>query len=65
MFHTALKTLESLTQKFVYEALEEGERCQVFVVIMLDGEIEVTPGSGVYNRTLESDASWVVKKTSF
>lgn len=58
-FHDALKDLVVIVKVAVGKALLPGQKCQVFCVIMLDGEIETQPGSGVYNSNLESIAEWV------
>lgn len=62
VFHLALKALNALVQKNVFEALEPGGRCQVFVTIELDGEVETAPGSKVYSRFLESAATVIEKE---
>ncbi len=64
MFHEALKSLDAIVQTTVMEALLPGERCQVFVVIMLDEQIETSPGSRTYSNNLESTAAWVEKPGS-
>ncbi|MBI2051109.1 MAG: hypothetical protein HYT31_04920 [Parcubacteria group bacterium] len=57
-FHDALKTLKDLAARTITENLTAG-RVQLFVVIVLDGDVETKPGSGQYSNVLESDAIWV------
>ncbi|MBI1961502.1 MAG: hypothetical protein HYS45_02270 [Parcubacteria group bacterium] len=57
-FHDALKALKDLAARTIAENLKVG-RVQLFVVIMLDGDVETKPGSGQYSNVLESDAIWV------
>ncbi len=57
-FHDALKTLEELAARTIAENLKAG-RAQLFVVIMLDGDVETWPGSGKYSNMLESAAVWI------
>jgi len=61
-FHSALKALVNVTKAIVSQSLWEGERCQIFCVIMVDGDIETAPGSGKYSNNLESTAEWVEGK---
>ncbi|MFA6601484.1 MAG: hypothetical protein WCT02_01295 [Candidatus Paceibacterota bacterium] len=58
-FHTALKALLQTVSTTVRNALDSSQKCQVFVVIMLDGDIETAPGSGKYSSNLESEAVWI------
>jgi hypothetical protein len=58
-FHNALKELYRITREAVRQALSPGQKCQVFCVIMIDGEIETAAGSGVYSNNLEGPAEWV------
>lgn len=58
-FHRAIAELDSIVSETVRAVLEQGQRCQVFCVIMLDGEIETAPGSGIYSSNLESRPGWV------
>lgn len=62
VFHNALKRLDQVVSKAVSAALREAAcdiPIQVFAVIMLDDDIETSPGSGVYSSNLESEAHWV------
>lgn len=58
-FHVALKELERIVESVVEKALEYGKKCQIFCVIMIDGEVETAPGSGLFSNNLESAAKWV------
>ena len=61
-FHKALKVEHEIVKTAVSDALKSlgaGVKVQMFVVIMLDGDIETKPGSGVYSNVIESDAEWV------
>lgn len=58
-FHKALKGLVEITTQAVGQALLGSEKCQVFCVVMIDGEVETRPGSKAYSCNLESDAVWV------
>ncbi|MBI2064295.1 MAG: hypothetical protein HYT66_01125 [Candidatus Yanofskybacteria bacterium] len=58
-FHTAARILHHIVQRTVEQALDIGERCQVYCVIMTDGEVETAPGSGKYSNNIEPDAVWV------
>ncbi len=58
-FHDAIKYLFKIVKDTVSDALEPGQKCQVFCVIMLDGEVETAPGSGKYSNNVESQADWV------
>lgn len=65
VFHKALEQLNALVCTTVATALKEAgsdQMVQVFVVIMLDGDIETAPGSSVYSSNLESPAVWVDAK---
>ncbi len=62
-FHTAKKTLEKVVAETVLPNLEPGEECQVYCVIMIDGEIETVPNSGAYLNCLEGPAFWVKSPT--
>ena len=63
LFHQALKALELLARQTIIQVLrDQGDsetEIQLFVVIMLDGDIETTPGSGIYSSVLENKACWV------
>ena len=63
--YSALDTLLNIVVQNVQAVLEEGERCQVFCVLMLDGEIEYPADSGHYTSVLESEAVWVMPPPSF
>jgi len=58
-FHDALRALQCIVEKTVMKTLERGSKCQIFCVVMLDGDIETSPGSGVYSNCLESKPMWV------
>ncbi len=58
-FHQALRVLEQVVSETVIFALSSGTRCQIFCVLMLDGEIESSPGSGMYTSVLEGKPFWV------
>ncbi len=58
-FHTALKTLMEITKTSVAAALSKCSRCQIFCVVMIDGDIETAPGSGLHASNLESAPEWV------
>jgi len=61
-FHEALKRLVELYRKQIYDALVSAvstQRVQLFVVIMIDGDVEVSPDSGQYSNALESDPVWI------
>lgn len=61
-FHEALKHLHEIAKTKIKLALEKcgSDSCiQLFTVIMLDGDIETSPGSGVYSNVLEHPAEWV------
>ena len=57
-FHDALKSLVDIAKEHIARNLKKG-RVQLFCVIMLDGDVETSPGSGVYSNTLESEAIWI------
>ena len=59
MFHSALEVLGFNVAYTVRKFLLVRKRCQIFCVIMLDGEVETTPGSGQYSSSLEGKAIWV------
>lgn len=55
VFHDAQKALELLVERTTGEALHgTGKSAQIFIVMVLDKEIEVSPGSGRYSNVLES-----------
>ncbi|MEK7120695.1 MAG: hypothetical protein AAB840_01245 [Patescibacteria group bacterium] len=58
-FHQAMDTLIAIVNKTVSETLPTHMRCQTFCVIMIDGEIETSPGNGSFSSNLESEAYWV------
>ncbi|MDD5318306.1 MAG: hypothetical protein PHF79_00585 [Candidatus Pacebacteria bacterium] len=58
-FHTALEVLHTIVKDVVSKAMYGTQRCQVFCVIMIDGDVETAPGSGIYSNNLESRAEWV------
>lgn len=60
-FHKALAKLHQIASDKIAKALK-GTACpqiQLFTVIMLDGDVETSPGSGVYSNVLEHPAEWV------
>jgi len=54
-FHDGLGKLYGLVKETIEQlfALDETVNVQFFCVIQLDGQIELTPGSGVYGTQLE------------
>ena len=59
-----LRALHALVKQTLFQVLRENTRwfdleIQIFVVIMIDGDIETAPGSGRYSNTLESEPEWV------
>jgi hypothetical protein len=58
-FHDALKDLVRIVRGTIEAVLQPGQNCQIFCVIMLDGEVETSPGSGHYSNNLESTPEWV------
>lgn len=58
-FHDALIALERIVEKMVMKTLDRGKKCQIFCVIMIDGDVETSPGSGNYSSNLESEPVWV------
>lgn len=61
-FHDALKNLHAIAKEEIKLALQKcgpGSCVQLFTVLMLDGDIETSPGSGVYSNVLEHPAEWV------
>lgn len=61
-FYKALAVQHGVVKDAIIGALKKlgsEERIQVFTVLMLDGDIEVKPDSGVYSNIPESDAEWV------
>ena len=58
-FHLALEKLVEVVVRFVTKSLPVDKTCQVFCVIMLDGDIETSPGSGQYSANIESEPQWV------
>lgn len=61
VFHQALSALSVLVEQTVYESLPNGSGVQIFCVMMLDKEVETSPGSGVYSSVLESEPKMVTK----
>jgi hypothetical protein len=61
-FHKALAALHEIAKDEIVKALNSspGLRVQLFTVLMLDGDIETSPGSGVYSSVLEHVAEWIV-----
>ena len=59
-FHHALNGLHDLATETIRQALvlEGGAppSIQLFTVLMLDGDVETSPGSGVYSSVLEASA---------
>lgn len=61
VFHDALVALDKLVGVTAAGALKGTDSdVQIFVVMMLDKEIEVSPGSGIYSNVLEAPARWVI-----
>ena len=60
-FHKALAKLHEIAKEKMAKALNnsQGLRVQLFTVLMLDGDIETSPGSGVYSNMLEHPAEWI------
>lgn len=58
-FHDALRALECIVERTVMKTLDRGKKCQIFCVIMIDGDVETSPGSGNYSNNLESKPIWV------
>ena len=58
-FHKALKALEQLVEETTRGSLPSGVSAQVFVVIMIDDEVETAPGSGTYSSVLEAEPTWI------
>lgn len=59
VFHQALKALKKLAKRTILKHLPEGEDVQIFVVLMIDGDVETSPGSGTYTSVLETEPVWV------
>jgi hypothetical protein len=63
VFHDALKELERTVAEFIKDALVDAgltaTRIQMFVVIMVDGDVPGVPGSNFYGSVLESTPRWV------
>ena len=58
-FHEALRALECIVERTVMKTLDRGKKCQIFCIIMIDGDMETSPGSGNYSNNLESEPVWV------
>ncbi len=60
-FHKALAKLHEIAKDALSNALKGRTvyQIQLFTVLMLDGDIETSPGSGVYSNVLEHPAEWV------
>ncbi len=61
-FHGALHALVDIAEDIISDVLTElkgSEEVQLFCVLMLDGDIETEPGSGVYSSVLETEAIWI------
>jgi hypothetical protein len=63
-FHNALQQLHEIAMDAIAIALKKSEtnpemHIQLFTVLMLDGDIETSPGSGVYSSVLEHPAELV------
>ncbi len=56
-FRLALAELVRVTKEAIKDALKPDESCQVFGVIMVDGDVEISPGK--YGPNLESKPEWV------
>ena len=64
-FHDALNALHDLATGMIREALEpvdKSMKVQLFTVLMLDGDVETSPGSGFYSNVLEAPARWIEAK---
>ncbi len=59
VFYKMLEELQRLVRETAKQVLPSNVKAQIFVVVMLDGDIEVQPGSGRYSSVLESEAVWV------
>ncbi len=59
IFHEALKALDELVSKTAAAAIPVGAKVQVFVVIMLDGDVPASKESGNYTSVIEKPAHWV------
>lgn len=53
-FHNALSELVHIVKFTIEQIIDCDDKCQIFCVIMIDGEVEVKPNSGVYSFNLES-----------
>ncbi len=63
-FHEAIQALYNLAVCTISGELAVSgseSRFQLFVVIMLDGQVETAPGSNRYSNVLESPETWVTK----
>jgi len=61
-FHDALKALHELARNALQQAVNVKGlqyKVQLFCVMMLNGDVETSPGSGVYSNVLEHPAEWV------
>lgn len=64
-FHDALDVLHEIAGDMIRQALRSASEVnrhvniQLFTVIMLDGDVEMTPGSGVYSNVLEMTPEWI------
>ena len=55
VFHRALEALDELVTVTAVANLQVGQIAQIFVVMMLDKEVETAPGSGIYSNVLEAN----------
>ena len=62
-FHVALNMLHNCAKEQLQDVLESignyQRKVQLFTVLMLDGDVETSPGSGVYSNMLEHPAEWI------
>lgn len=66
VFHKALKALHDLAKERLQSAVNTlpGYRVQLYTVLMLDGDIETAPGSGIYSCVVEHDPEWIETKNA-
>ncbi len=64
-FHKALAALVEIAKETIQSALgHDAQEVQLFCVLMLDGDVETSPGSGKYSSVLESEPLWVRREPS-
>ena len=61
-FHAAILALDKVVKAAVVQELQGDEKCQVFCMIMIDGQIETQKGTGDYGNQVESKAVWVSRE---